>query len=83
MVDHTNLVDQIMAFEQGDLSDEDTIELFQYLVDTGDAWKLQGSYGRRAMHLINLGLVQDHTDCDSSCTIHGVTSTNQWMGFGK
>ena len=47
----------IIAFEQGDLSEEKTIELFQHLVDTGLAWKLQGSYGRAAAHLIEVGLV--------------------------
>lgn len=52
-----DLVDQMMRYEQGDLSDEETVEFFQDLVDTGMAWTLQGSYGRMAMALIDAGYV--------------------------
>lgn len=48
----------IIAYEQGDLDDEGTVELFQNLVDTGLAWRLQGSYGRQAQRLIAAGVVQ-------------------------
>ena len=50
-------LDQIIAYEQGDLGEEETIKLFQNLVDTGLAWQLQGSYGRTAKALIEAGLV--------------------------
>jgi len=45
----------IMAFENGDLNDEETVELFQQLIDSGLAWQLQGSYGRMARRLIEAG----------------------------
>lgn len=50
-------VDQIMAYELGELSEEETIEMFQSLVDSGMAWQLQGSYGRMARDLIEAGYV--------------------------
>lgn len=52
-----DLVGKIMDFEEGNLSEEETIELFQHLVDTGMAWQLQGSYGRAAESLIKAGKV--------------------------
>jgi hypothetical protein len=48
-------VDKIIAFEQGDLDEEGTIQLFQELIDSGLAWQLQGSYGRMARNLIEAG----------------------------
>lgn len=49
-------VGQIRAWEAGELDDDDTIFLFQRLIDSGLVWKLQGTYGRTAARLIDQGL---------------------------
>jgi len=54
-----DVLDKIIAFEQGELDDNGIIELFQRLVTTGLAWQLQGSYGRMAKTLIAEGLVTE------------------------
>ena len=51
------LVDRIISYETGEATEQEAIELFQHLVDTGYAWKLQGSYGRQAAALIEAGII--------------------------
>ena len=53
-----DLTDRIIAYESGDLDDDQAIELFQELVDSGFAWQLQGHYGRTARALIDEGFVR-------------------------
>lgn len=45
-------VQAMYAWERGELAEADTIRLFSELVASGDAWKLQGFYGRFAAGLI-------------------------------
>jgi len=47
-------VDLIDGFEEG--TTQDLIHAYQFLIDTGLVWSLQGRYGRQAKHLIEVGL---------------------------
>lgn len=49
-------VDKIMQFEGGDMTDDEVIDFFQGLIDTGLVWSLQGSYQRAAASLIDRGI---------------------------
>lgn len=51
------LVDKIIAYESGELSDEETVKLFAGLIKTGQCWSLQGCYGRMAASLIENGVI--------------------------
>ena len=51
-------VADINDYETGAMSEEEVITFFQRLVDSGMAWRLQGSYGREAKRLIEAGLVK-------------------------
>jgi hypothetical protein len=46
----------IMAYENGELDEDETLDMFQSLIDSGAVWALQGSYGRMAKALIDAGL---------------------------
>lgn len=46
-------VDFIIAYEGGELTWGETIEGFSHLIKSGLCWKLQGSYGRTAKHMID------------------------------
>jgi len=50
-------IDQIIAFEQGELDDISTINMFAKLIKTGMAWQLQGFYGRTANALIENNII--------------------------
>jgi hypothetical protein len=55
ILDSNNWVDFIDKWEMGFLNSEDTIKLFQYLIDEGHVWNLQGFYGRMAEDFIEAG----------------------------
>jgi len=58
LMNSKDLAAALAAYEEDRLGQEDTMVLFQHLVDTGLAWTLQGHYGRIAEWLIEEGLVE-------------------------
>ena len=59
--DRRSIFDQILAYEQGELDFNETLALFQDLVDTGLAWELQGSFGRMAASFLRDDLIEART----------------------
>jgi hypothetical protein len=49
------MINQVIAYEQGELDEEGIIDMFQQLINSGLAWQMQGSYGRTAKALIDAG----------------------------
>jgi hypothetical protein len=52
-----NILNLIIAYENGEMNTKEEIELFARLVESGMAWSLQGHYGRAAKYLIDLGAI--------------------------
>lgn len=52
-----DIVGRIIDYEEGELSAEETLELFADLIKSGQVWSLQGSYGRMAAGLIEGGII--------------------------
>lgn len=47
--------DFIVKLENGQCTHEEEVAGYQRLINSGDAWRLQGCYGRRAAYLIKTG----------------------------
>ena len=64
------LVDQLIAYEEGQLTEDQEIALFEHLVQTGRCWQLQGHYQRVAATLLEAGLISSpvHTEANTSKT---------------
>jgi hypothetical protein len=61
------LVDKLIAYEEGQITqDEEIIELFQHLIDTGTCWHLEGHYHRVAATLIEAGLIKPPEQAEES-----------------
>lgn len=50
-----SLVNDIISLEDGTATEEEATATMQRLIDTGECWRLQGSYGRSAMAMIEAG----------------------------
>ncbi len=55
-----SMSNRIFLFENGELEDEEVIELFQDLIDTKMILSLQGSYQRMAQDLIEQGIINEY-----------------------
>ena len=52
---------ELAGIDEDELTEEQLLEAWQHLVDTGLAWQLQGSFGRMAQQLINEGVINENT----------------------
>ncbi len=46
----------LFTIELGEGTEQDQLAAWQYLIDTGAVWQLQGRYGRAAAYLIDEGI---------------------------
>ena len=53
----SNIINFIIEYESGELSDKNTLELFAELIKSGQAWTLQGHYGRQAKNFVDNGYI--------------------------
>ena len=54
-----NVIDLIILYETGEADDHQIMRLFSLLIKSGQAWSLQGFYGRAAAQLIEQGLIAE------------------------
>jgi hypothetical protein len=52
------LVDQLIAYEEGQITHDEEVAFFEHLVETGVCWQLSGHYQREAATLIEAGLIK-------------------------
>ena len=57
-VDLVRLVDQLIAYEEGQIPEDQEVAFFEHLVETGTCWQLPGHYQRVAANLIEAGLIK-------------------------
>lgn len=48
-------VDEVIAFEEGTMDEEKERQFMQGMINSGAAWKMNGSYGRAATAMIEAG----------------------------
>ena len=56
-MDTDTRVTMMIQYECGELNDNETLELFSDLIKSGQAWRLQGHYGRTASAIIHAGYI--------------------------
>jgi hypothetical protein len=58
----SDIITLIIAYESGELSNQEMLELFGRLIKSGECWNLQGHYGRTASSLIASGFITEDGD---------------------
>jgi len=56
-------INKIIKYESDEMDQEEVIEFFQELINSGYVWRLQGHYGRTALRLIEYGLCERALTC--------------------
>lgn len=62
MIEGQDTTQMTIDYEQGELSKEDIITLFAYLIKSGLAWTLQGHYGIASRFFIDAGIISEEGD---------------------
>jgi len=61
-LERADLVTTIIEYEEVGLPPRQELELFSYLIRTGQAFELQGRYGRRAVEFLEAGYILPNGD---------------------
>jgi hypothetical protein len=65
-VGFVRLVDQLIAYEEGQITQDEEVAFFKHLVETGVCWQLSGHYQRVAATLIEAGLIKPAEQTEAS-----------------
>jgi hypothetical protein len=57
-VGFVRLVEQLIAYEEGQITGDEEVAFFDHLVETGTCWQLAGHYQRVGATLIEAGLIK-------------------------
>jgi len=57
MTEVKKIIKWVIKWESGEMNPDDEAKFFQELINSGQVWRLQGSYVRRAMQLLEEGRV--------------------------
>jgi hypothetical protein len=67
-VGFVQLVEQLIAYEEGQITGDEEVAFFEHLVETGTCWQLQGHYQRVAATLIEAGLINSPVHSEEANT---------------
>ena len=67
------LVDQLIAYEEGQITGDEEVAFFEQLVETVTCWQLQGHYQRVAATLMEAGLIDSPVHPEANTAINSRT----------